>query len=530
MAHRRRLRLGFRTRGVTAACAGCAAAAGVILRSLNPRAFSAGGWSQQPRLEAPLCQGLNGGSLGGGMRRVVAHQLPRRCRLTQEEQESLPALLQQPNNVALWSLARPTILIALLRTTYGVIDSYWVGRLGPQELEAMGASSFAFWVLLLLGEVAALGVHAVAASREGAGKREGVGEAVLQGLWFSVICGLLGLALMPLIPAYFTLLGVESPRVLASGTAYLHGLAWGVVPLTASGVLASGFKGVAVLRPVLIVNAVCVMLNFCLDPVLIWGQFGFPSLGVSGAAVATNICAAVATLLSLQLLRKEGIPLKPEPLNTKTLALIVKIGLPVSLGGLLFTGIYVILGRILSGFGGANIAALGLGHRVEALAFTVCEGFGAAAATLVGQWLGAGHEARAREATRHAARTACWVMLPIAALFLCFARQIVTLFTSDPVTEAAATSYLQIVSLCFPLMGVEHVMDGALAGAGDTMPSFWLGLVLNVARIPLALAFCTSLGVRGVWIAVTLSTVAKAVAKTWAFRRSRLPLLTQKSH
>jgi len=440
-------------------------------------------------------------------------------------QSTLPPMLCMDRNAALWCLARPTILIALLRTTYGIIDSFWVGRLGPNHLAAMGASSFAWWVLLILGEVACMGVQALSAAQEGAGQRDGVGRAVVQGLLFSLLVGVLALFLIPFIPSYFHLLGIPHGPVLEYGATYLLHLTWGVIPVTASGVLAAGFKGVAKLQPVLVVNAFCVALNFVLDPLLVWGGLGFPALGVAGAAVATNICALAATLMSFKLLADQGVPLKPVPPDTQTLKRITQIGLPISLGGLLFTGIYIVLGRLLGRLGDANIAALGLGHRVENLAFLVCEGFGAAAATLVGQWIGAERPEEARATARHAALAAAWVMVPVSVLFFAFAHPIVSAFTSDPATIAAAASYLKVVGVTFPLMGIELVMDGALTGAGDTNPSLVLGFVFNLMRIPIALCLCNRLGVNAVWIAISVTTLLKAVTKWWAFKRSSLPLL-----
>ncbi|CAE8602582.1 unnamed protein product [Polarella glacialis] len=136
------------------------------------------------------------------------------------------------------------------------------------------------------------------------------------------------------------------------------------------------------------------------------------------------------------------------------------------------------LGRVLSGLGPSNLAALGLGHRVEALAYTVCEGFGAAASTIVGQWLGAGYEKEARHAAAHAAKFTAWVMVPLSVVMVLFPVPIVSVFTSDPVTVAASASYLRIIGFLAPAMGVEHVMDGALIGAGDTLPSLIWGLLL----------------------------------------------------
>ncbi|CAE8584975.1 unnamed protein product [Polarella glacialis] len=186
------------------------------------------------------------------------------------------------------------------------------------------------------------------------------------------------------------------------------------------------------------------------------------------------------------------------------------------------------LGRVLSGLGPSNLAALGLGHRVEALAYTVCEGFGAAASTIVGQWLGAGYEKEARHAAAHAAKFTAWVMVPLSVVMVLFPVPIVSVFTSDPVTVAASASYLRIIGFLAPAMGVEHVMDGALIGAGDTLPSLIWGLLLCLARLAAAIWLSGRFGVAGVWWAISLSTAVKAVLKSWAFQKSRLPLLAQR--
>uniref|UniRef100_A0A7S0F9F8 Polysaccharide biosynthesis protein C-terminal domain-containing protein n=1 Tax=Pyrodinium bahamense TaxID=73915 RepID=A0A7S0F9F8_9DINO len=106
-----------------------------------------------------------------------------------------------------------------------------------------------------------------------------------------------------------------------------------------------------------------------------------------------------------------------------------------------------------------------------------------------------------------------------------YANPLVSIFTADPATVSSAVSYIRIVALSFPFMGIELVMDGALVGAGDTLPSFVIGVILNFARLPMALLLRSSFGVNGVWIAIAASVVLKSGFKVLAFRLSRLPLL-----
>jgi Na+-driven multidrug efflux pump len=106
--------------------------------------------------------------------------------------------LQLSHRRAIWTVAWPAMAIGVLRTLYGVIDAFWIGKLGPVELEAMGAASFATWIILILGELPAVGVHAVSAAHEGSGTRSKVGPTVAAGLWISLFISLALAACLPL--------------------------------------------------------------------------------------------------------------------------------------------------------------------------------------------------------------------------------------------------------------------------------------------------------------------------------------------
>lgn len=445
--------------------------------------------------------------------------------------------------------------IGVLRTLYGVTDAFWIGKLGPVELEAMGAASFATWVILILGELPAVGVHAVAAAHEGSGARSEVGPTVAAGLWISLALSVALAACLPLgaVHGYFALLGLgasggaHAAAVCAAGEPFLFWSALGAFPLAAGACVASGFKGLGLMRPALYATAISVAFNAIVDPLLIWGcpPLGVPKLGVAGAAHATNLSALLAFALLAAKFRAvhpwphanapPGSTAQAQPGGRRRLwwpgpalrarcGQVAMIGAPVCASGMLFTLVFIALGRILTSMGPVNLAAMGIGQRLESLQYTVNEAFAAAAATLVGQWLGAGQKSEARRSAWRAVQIAALINVPFAVAGLCFAPQLAACFANDAAVAAAAAHYLRVVAVVFPLAAVETTLEGALAGAGDTLPTLLVGLVLNGARVALAVALAQSgFGVHGVWLAIAVTTGFKALAKCAAFHFSPLP-------
>jgi len=464
------------------------------------------------------------------------------------ELKELPSLLMISDQRAIWTVVWPTIAIGFLRTLYGIIDAFWIGKLGPIELEAMGATSFATWAIVILGELPAVGVHAVAAVQEGSGARSKVSSTVAAGLWISL--GLsLGLALcLPLgiVHSYFELLGLgvsggtHAAAVCAVGEPFLFWSALGTLPLTAGACVSSGFKGLGMIEPALFATVISVVFNAVVDPLFIWGcpMLGIPKLGLAGAAHATNLSALLA--LALLTARFQAICPSPPPEKLKCGGIrpswwpksdlplrcleVAKIGTPACVSGMLYTLVYIALGRIVSSMGPVHLAAMGLGQRLESLQYTVNEAFAASAATLVGQWLGAGKKQEARRSAWRCVQIAALINIPFVVMGLLFAQQLASCFANDEFVATAAALYLQVMAVVFPLAAVETTLDGALAGAGDTLPSLLIGLALNSSSVALA-AFLSqgSLGINGVWHAIAATTALRAVAKWAAFHYSSLP-------
>jgi Na+-driven multidrug efflux pump len=200
---------------------------------------------------------------------------------------------------------------------------------------------------------------------------------------------------------------------------------------------------------------------------------------------------------------------------------VCRIGLPTAVTGIVFSIIYIGIARIATPFGTPALAALGIGHRVESWLFMVGVGFGAATAAVVGQNLGAGQVDRAARAGWLAA--AYCSVLGVAS----FASQVIApewlagIFSTDPDVIREASSYLRIAAVSQLAISLEMVLDGALGGAGDTVPPMVASTTLSVLRIPLAAWAATRWGTEGIWWVIALTACGRAISLVLLWRSGR---------
>jgi len=414
------------------------------------------------------------------------------------------------------------IALGLLRTSYFLTDSWFVGKLGDSALEAIGGAAFAWWMIHICCDLAGTGAHSLVARQEGAGTRDRIASTLMQGLWVSLVVTLGLLALVPARGTYFDMLGYAAGgEAWVLGGEYVRVCLLGAGTLAVYAVVGAAFRALGQTRTALALTAVTLVVNLVLDPALIWGWGPLPALGIGGAAWATAVANGTGAIAGLALLWRRGIRIVPEAPAWSVTTTIGRIGLPVTVAGLGFSFVYVLLGRIISDFGGHNMAALGIGHRLESLAYMITVGFSVGAGTMAGQHLGAGSKELADACVKAASRLCIACMLPCSILLAIGAPWFFDLFTDDPAIIASGVVYLRCQAVVFVAMGVEVVYQGGFTGAGHTMPGLVIGGTLNTARIPMAWALgaLAGLGIVGVWVAIAISTGVKAVATWWWWRR-----------
>jgi Na+-driven multidrug efflux pump len=178
------------------------------------------------------------------------------------------------------------------------------------------------------------------------------------------------------------------------------------------------------------------------------------------------------------------------------------------------SAIYMWLTRFTSRFGTPALAALGVGHKVEGLGFIAISGFALSASALVGQNLGAGQLGRARQAVRATISYCLIATITTAVAFLAIPRSLVALFTSDPDVIADGSLYLRVIAFAQLGQTFEIILEGALAGAGYTLWPQLTSTALTLLRLPLAGWWSRGIGVLGIWLALSVTAVARGIAMT----------------
>jgi putative MATE family efflux protein len=416
------------------------------------------------------------------------------------------------------TVAIPAVASMLLMTLFTSVDAYWVGtRLGPQGLAAVSTSLFWIWMLIALAELTSVGLTAVAARRHGEQRPKEAASAVGSALLFALVLGgvVSGVGLLSL-DRMFGIMRTP-PEVTSLGKVYLGTYLIGAPLIFGFFAVDGGFRASGDTRTPFLLLLCSVAVALALDPVLILGLGPAPALGIAGAAVATIVSRGAAFVAGVVLLARRRL-VRAAGIAVRTMLTIARIGLPTALTGVAFSIIYVLLTRITTRFGTPALAALGVGHRVESWSYMIGVGFGVAAAAIVGQNLGAGQVRRAGRAGWIATGYATAVGLTAGLLEFFFAEQFAALFTTDAVVIAESALYLRIAAISTALVGAELVLEGALGGAGATLPPMLTSTTLTALRIPVAGWAATRWGTAGIWWTISLTAAARGLAMILLWR------------
>jgi putative MATE family efflux protein len=418
-------------------------------------------------------------------------------------------------------VALPAVASSLLMTLFASVDAFWVGtRLGSDGLAAVSTSLFWIWMMVALAEMIGVGLTAVAARRHGEGRlmvAAGVcGDALLFTLTLGILVTVVGLvALHALFATMHT-----PPEVTALGVRYLGTYLIGIPLIYGFFAIDATFRASGDTRTPFILLVVSVAVTLVLDPALMLGWGGFPRLGIAGAAIA-NVCTrgaafAMGTIIAMRrgLLRLR----RPE---WAAIAAVCRVGLPTAVTGIVFSIIYIAVTRTATRFGTPALAALGIGHRVESWLFMIGVGFGAATAAIVGQNLGAGHVKRAERAGWLAVALCSGLGLAACVVDLLYAPTLARLFTDDPAVIVEAARYLKIAAISQLGICAEIVLEGALGGAGETLPPMVASSVFTASRVPLVPLMANRWGSAGIWWAISLTAIGRALSMIGLWRLGR---------
>jgi putative MATE family efflux protein len=425
-------------------------------------------------------------------------------------------------------LAVPMVMEMAMESIFVVVDVFWVAHLGADAVATVGLTESMLTLIYTVAMGLSIGATALVARRMGehdaAGAARAAGQSMILGV---IVAALIAMCAAPFAPALLTLMGA-TPEVVRSGSGFTTVMLGGNATIVLLFMLNAVFRGSGDAAIAMRVLWLGNLLNIALGPCFIFGLGPFPELGVTGAAVATNLGRGTAVAYQLvTLARGRGrvrIGLRDLRLDLSIMRSVLRLSGSGTVQILIGTASYVGLVRILSVFGSSALAGYTIGIRIIVFALLPAFGISNAAATMVGQNLGAGRPDRAQRAVWTAAIYNMVFLGTLGLVFLLGADLITAAFTTDPAVQPFATSCLRIVSLGFVFYACGMTLTSAFNGAGDTWTPTMINLfVFWLWEIPLAwwLAVHVGLGPVGVFIALTVAYSTLAVISALLFRRGK---------
>ena len=429
---------------------------------------------------------------------------------------------------ALGLLAIPMMLEMAMESVFAVVDIAFVSRLGTDAIAAVGITEALVTVLYAVAVGLGMGVTAMVSRRIGAGERRAAADVTGQAIWIGAVMSILIGVTGAVYAADMLRLMGASVSVIETGTGFAAVLLGGSASILYLFLLNAAFRGAGdaaiALRSLWLANG----LNIVLDPCLIFGLGPFPEMGVTGAAVATTIGRGVGVLYQLWYLFDGRGRLEFHLRHLRIKPAMIARMLMISAGGvgqfLISTSSWIIVMRIVALYGSNAIAAYTIALRILEFVWLPAWGLGNAAATLVGQNLGANQPERAEKSAWLAARYNTVFLSAVGAIIVSVAPGLAGVFSNDPDVVRVGTHCLRILGIGFPVYAVGMIIVQALNGAGDTrtptvvnLISFW------ILQIPLAYWLATQVldSPNGVFAAIVLSETVMTILGVIIFRRGR---------
>ncbi|MDO5405999.1 MAG: MATE family efflux transporter [Eubacteriales bacterium] len=427
---------------------------------------------------------------------------------------------------SLTGLALPIMATSMVQMAYNLTDMAWIGRVGSGAVTAVGAAGMYTWFSSGIVTLARMGGQIKVAHCLGENNRDDAVEygrgAIQMTLFLAAVFALTVLLFCGPLIGFF---GLDNAHTIAEAEGYLR-IAGGLIFFNYLNQTMTGlFTAIGDSRTPFLANCTGLVTNMILDPLLIFGMGPFPRMEAVGAAAATVIAQAVVTGMMIWRAGKDTVLFQRIRLFRRTSAsyirVILELGVPSALQSMLYSGISMVLTRMVATWGDAAVAVQRVGGQVECISWMAAEGFGSAMNAFTGQNFGAKFYERVKKSY--------WLALGLigawgtfTSLLLVFGGgAIFQIFIQEPEVLPMGISYLRIIGYGQMPMCVELMTVGALQGMGKTMSCSVLTIIFTAARIPLAILLGhTGLGLDGIWWALTITSIAKGVVFTLYYSRT----------
>ena len=417
---------------------------------------------------------------------------------------------------ALSALALPIMATSLIQMAYNLIDMIWIGKIGASAVASVGAAGMFMWLSNGLATLAKMGGQIKVGHALGAQKKEDAASyaqsSIQMGIVFAIGFGILSVVFADEMIGFFQL---NSAQVIQDAKLYLM-ITCGLVIFSFMNQIFTGIlTAMGNSRTSFIATGIGLVLNIVLDPLFIFGFGAIPPMGVAGAAIATVLAQLVVMLLFLHTILRDTVLFSNVHIlhsySSQHTMEIFRIGLPSAVQSMLFSGISMVIARLIAGWGDAAVAVQKVGSQIESISWMTAEGYAAALNSFVAQ----NHGAKNTDRIREGYRLSMIVMLSwgvfCSLVLIVFPQLIFQVFIQEAEVLPMGVDYLRILGVSQLFMCMEITTAGAFSGLGKTLPPSIVSITLTGARIPMAILLGRWLGLNGVWWAITISSIGKGI-------------------
>ncbi|MEQ1849844.1 MAG: MATE family efflux transporter [Candidatus Peribacteraceae bacterium] len=421
-------------------------------------------------------------------------------------------LTKGPIRPQLWALSWPMMLSVFFYTLYNIVDAYWVSKLSPESIAAVSISQISLFLMISLGFGITIGSGVVMSMDIGAKNKPEAERVLGQSFVLTFLAGI-----------FFTIVALvfrHQLLTLSGATGAIYAPAMEYFVITAGGsvlffiliTIMFAFNAQGDTFTLTKLFALSTLINCVLDPILIFGWYGAPAMGIGGAAYATLISQAAFIVIAMRSLMSEKRSIrfhfKNLTMRWASVKKVLRIGIPASLTQLINPiGTAAMTWLAGHAFLEAGAIAFSLGFRIEFFAYLPAVGFGFGAMAMIGQNIGARNMTRAKEVLRIAFLLGGSIALVLGLLAAIFPTAIIGIFTTDPVVSGYALLYFRTVALSYGFLAIMMISASTFQALGKSWPGFWIA-VLRFFVITIPIGYVTTIVLHHTILSLWLSLVA----------------------
>ncbi len=417
----------------------------------------------------------------------------------------------------LTKLALPIMATSFINMAYNLTDMAWIGRVGSNAVASVGIAGFFLWFANAFSHLTKISSEVTVSQSIGKRKYDEAGKYTLLNIFIAFLLGLIFVIIVVIFKSNIvSVFHFDSKSMVRINTLkYLTYVTPAFLFVFLNPTFTGVFNGMGQSTIPFYVNAIGLIFNMVLDPILIFGVGIFPKLGIAGAALATFISQAVVCLIFIFLIffyKKNKVSYKLE-LDRIKIHRIFVLGTPIALSNSLFCIFSIILGRIVSQFGALPLAVQSVGSQIESISWMTGTGLATALSAFVGQNFGAKKTERIQKGYSATIKLSFIIGGIATLIFMVFGENIFYIFVPEVEAAKLGGKYLFILGISQIFMLVEITTSGAFTGIGKTQIPSIVSILLTGSRIPLSflLIGITSLGVFSVWWSLTVTSIFKGI-------------------